>query len=77
MYIKCDMLRFFRAKRERKRQYISSKNVERYILPLYFSIKSDANESLLGCERAAYTNAAISSSLSPSSISITGISTIV
>ena len=29
MYIECDMLRLFRAKRERKRQYISSKKMSK------------------------------------------------
>ena len=68
---------FLERKENEKGSIYLQKVVERYILPLYFSITSDANDSLLGCERVAYTNAAISSSLSPSSISITGISTIV
>ena|GEM_PF-489907 len=68
---------FLERKENEKGSIYLQKVVERYILPFYLGIKSDANNSLLGCERAAYTNAAISSSLSPSSISITGISTIV
>lgn len=77
MYIECDMLRFFRAKKERKRQYISSKSCRKIHTAIVFRHHKDANNSLLGCKKAAYTNAAISSSLSPSSISITGISIIV
>lgn len=77
MYIECGMLRFLERKENEKGSIYLQKVVERYILPLYLCITSDANNSLLGCKEAAYTNAAISSSLSPSSISITGISTIV
>lgn len=68
---------FLERKKNEKGSIYLQKVVERYILPFYLGITSDANDSLLGCKKAAYTNAAISSSLSPSSISITGISTIV
>jgi len=36
MYIECDMLRFFRAKRERKRQYISSKKCRKIHTAIVF-----------------------------------------
>lgn len=68
---------FLERKENEKGSIYLQKVVERYILPFYLGITSDANNGLLGCKKAAYTNAAISSSLSPSSISITGISTIV
>lgn len=68
---------FLERKENEKGSIYLQKVVERYILPFYLGITSDANNGLLGCKKAAYTNAAISSSLSPSSISMTGISTIV
>ena len=46
---------FLERKENEKGSIYLQKVVERYILPLYFSINSDANDSLLGCERAAYT----------------------
>lgn len=51
MYIECGMLRFLERKENEKGSIYLQKVVERYILPLYLGITSDANNSLLGCKK--------------------------